>query len=162
MRNEAGSGAKAFRPRYLRPCTGPWHDSPKLSGRAMTEDGPVSAGENRCHPFPLQADSPMPDRVDPTVNGMQLSSLQSPVDSARTEAKVQELKTSHDPMLLFRQGRHRASHGTRAAFASTEVLNAGRPRHPMIVRLAGALVALEKTRMCNAKEAPARRYRLWL
>jgi len=71
----------------------------------------------------------MPDRVDPTVNGMQLRSLESPLDNTGTEAQVQELKTSHDPMLRLRQGRHRARQGTRAAFAPIVVLNAVRVGH---------------------------------
>jgi len=43
----------------------------------------------------------MPDRIDPPVNGMQLSALQSPLNNPRTEPQIQELNTSHDPMLLL-------------------------------------------------------------
>lgn len=51
-----------------------------MTGRSMTEDGPVTARQDGGEPPPLSRENPMTDRIDPAVNVMEKPPRQPAVD----------------------------------------------------------------------------------
>lgn len=46
-------------------------EAPERRRGAVTEDGALTTGENRCHPAAVKAQSGVPDCVDPLMNTVQ-------------------------------------------------------------------------------------------
>jgi hypothetical protein len=65
-------------------------------------------------------------------------------------------------MLPLCQDRNGAVHATRCASGPYEVLDARLVFHASMIDVRSAHVVRRNARFCNIKEAPARRYRLWL
>jgi hypothetical protein len=66
----------------------------------VTERGVFAAGQDRSHPAAMPVEGRPADRIDTTSNGMKATSCETMFDSARAEAKRQQLPPGHDPMLF--------------------------------------------------------------
>jgi hypothetical protein len=66
----------------------------------MTEDGLRTAGEDRCHPFPVSGQARSPDRKHSPANRVKATVANPVLDGFGMPAEVQELPSRNDPVLL--------------------------------------------------------------
>jgi hypothetical protein len=119
--------------RHLRRHRRSRQNSPQLTSGPVAEHGTRATGENRPHPTPLHSQRLVADRVDPTVNRMQPSLTQPPINSPPPHPNPKQLPPSHYALLAVGERRDRSIHIARPAFAPYDVVNAGLVRHRRIV-----------------------------
>jgi hypothetical protein len=128
----------------------------------MTQNRARTASEHCSHPSRLEAEQRVPGGIDTRVNQVERPSLKSTSNRPPTNARPKQLSPPHNPMLPLSQRRNRPVHATRLASGPYEVLDARFVFHAPMVDGRDARVVREMSRKCDVKEAPARRYRLWL
>jgi hypothetical protein len=112
----------------------------------------------------------MANGVDPVVNSMEPPSREANVHSTTRDPHGEQLTPRHQAMLPARNTGQHPIHAILLAacraFATHIVVNARLVdcdrRHAITLKHRGACGAHLTARFCNAKETPARRYRLWL
>ena len=92
--------ARAAAHRYVQGVPLPAAEDPEqLSGRSVAEDGARTASQDRGEPASLPAEPGMADRVDATVEQMQVSTPDQALDLLGREASCEELPTADDSVL---------------------------------------------------------------
>jgi hypothetical protein len=138
----------------------------------MAENGFRAAEEHGGHPTTALAQKAVSNRVDAAVHNMKVASLDPPLDLSIAQTELDQLTTCDHAVLAFGQPRntliqpravtrapfrlYRRPKGACFRFGNCLALHAaddGRLR-----RISGAL----RVTFVQRKEAPARRYRLWL
>jgi hypothetical protein len=109
----------------------------------------------------------MADGVDPAMHSMKKSASYPPLDPTRTDSCLDELLETDDPFLTGGDPRDQMIHSNRMRSPKGVDMTrfgdfvVGLPMHGMSIRVRGARVA-RQVRRRQEKEAPTRRYRLWL
>jgi hypothetical protein len=72
----------------------------------VTESRSLAAGKDRGHPPPLNAQARMPDRIDASVDPVQVSGLDPPRQGAATDASDNQLGSRYHSVLPRRDCCH--------------------------------------------------------
>lgn len=78
-------------------------DAPELGRAAMGEVGARTAGKSRRHPLAIDADPPVSQGEDSSMQNQQLAILDSALDQSLVETQFDQLTPGHDSMLLLCQ-----------------------------------------------------------
>jgi hypothetical protein len=104
----------------------------------------------------------MADGIDTPLNTPELAAGNPILNRSPPQPKSQELPPTYDPVLGLRKIPNLTIDRTRRRFFSYDMGNRRLVRHRPILPGAGARMVRSMSRNAQKKEAPARRYRLWL
>lgn len=136
----------------------------------MAQRRPRPAGQDSCHPTTSGIEQRVSDGIDPAVDPVKPPICKADLHGPTRDPRREHLPPRHKTMLPTRKPSQHPIHPTpcliRRAFATHTVVNARFANsscgHATTLDDRYAYVARWACRKRNAKEAPARRYRLWL
>jgi hypothetical protein len=128
----------------------------------MTQDRIGPGAEHRGDPTTPTTPMRMTDGIDAPVDPAQLSPREPVLDRPSPHSKASELLTTYDAVLSLGEIPNVTVEQARETLSMPDMGNVRLGVHgPDLGRSRRADGALDVT-YCNPKEAPARRYRLWL
>ncbi len=172
MADDFFPGAKVPGPGHFWHCRQLGYEPPQPPSRPMTHDSAGADGKHGCHPSCLEAEQRVPNGVHAARDLVQGPATKASLDLVGGHPKGQKLPAGDYTVLPLGQSRDpEIGHQTwtlvtLGAYIAPNVARvgiSGRPRlHEPNAAGAQHVSGALKRAFLQRKEAPARRYRLWL